>query len=315
MGLFDKKYCDICGEKIGLLGNRKLDDGNICSKCAGKLSPFFTGRKRSTLEDIKQQLAYREQNRQNLNYFNPTRVFGSKTKVYIDDAHANFVVSKKSDYRAENADIIAISQVSNARYEIEEHRSELYRKDAQGKNVSYNPPRYEVKYEIMMFIDVTSPYFSEIKFELTDTRPDSRYTEEFRRFEQEANEIVMALSGNTNMYQQNNMGYQQNNMGYAQQNMGYQQQGFVQQPYQQSPQGFVQQQYQQPQQGFVQQPYQQSQQGYAQQPYQQPQQNFAQQQYQQPQQGYVQQNAQWVCPGCGTVSTGRFCENCGMSKS
>ena len=28
MGLFDKKVCDICGEKIGLLGNRKLDDGN-----------------------------------------------------------------------------------------------------------------------------------------------------------------------------------------------------------------------------------------------------------------------------------------------
>ena len=25
MGLFDKKYCDICGEKIGLLGNRKLE--------------------------------------------------------------------------------------------------------------------------------------------------------------------------------------------------------------------------------------------------------------------------------------------------
>ena len=26
MGLFDKKYCDICGEKIGLLGNRKLEN-------------------------------------------------------------------------------------------------------------------------------------------------------------------------------------------------------------------------------------------------------------------------------------------------
>ena len=26
MGLFDKKYCDICGEKIGLLGNRKVED-------------------------------------------------------------------------------------------------------------------------------------------------------------------------------------------------------------------------------------------------------------------------------------------------
>ena len=32
MGLFDKKYCDICGEKIGLLGNRKLDDGNLYNR-------------------------------------------------------------------------------------------------------------------------------------------------------------------------------------------------------------------------------------------------------------------------------------------
>ncbi len=41
MGLFDKKNCDICGEKIGLLGNRKLDDGNLCKNCASKLSPWF----------------------------------------------------------------------------------------------------------------------------------------------------------------------------------------------------------------------------------------------------------------------------------
>ena len=34
MGLFDKKYCDICGEKIGLLGNRKLENGNLCKNCA-----------------------------------------------------------------------------------------------------------------------------------------------------------------------------------------------------------------------------------------------------------------------------------------
>lgn len=40
MGFFDKKYCDVCGEKIGLLGNRKLEDGNLCKDCAAKLSPF-----------------------------------------------------------------------------------------------------------------------------------------------------------------------------------------------------------------------------------------------------------------------------------
>ena len=55
MGLFDKKFCSICGEKIGLLGNRKLEDGNLCKDCAAKLSPWFTERKQSTVEEIKEQ--------------------------------------------------------------------------------------------------------------------------------------------------------------------------------------------------------------------------------------------------------------------
>ena len=47
MGLFDKKYCDVCGAKIGFLGNRKLEDGNLCKDCAGKLSPFFSDRRKA----------------------------------------------------------------------------------------------------------------------------------------------------------------------------------------------------------------------------------------------------------------------------
>ena len=53
MGLFDKKFCDVCGDKIGLLGNRKLEDGNLCKNCAAKLSPWFSERRSSTVEDIK----------------------------------------------------------------------------------------------------------------------------------------------------------------------------------------------------------------------------------------------------------------------
>ena len=52
MGLFDKKYCDVCGAKIGFLGNRKLEDGNLCKDCAGKLSPFFSDRRNSTVAKI-----------------------------------------------------------------------------------------------------------------------------------------------------------------------------------------------------------------------------------------------------------------------
>ena len=339
MGLFEKKYCDICGEKIGLLGNRKVEDGNVCSKCVKKLSPFFTERKRSTVDDIKRQLAYREENERNLAYFTPTRTFGRRWKVYIDDNKQNFIVTRSNDYTNGNPDIIPLSQVTNARYEVEEHRSQIYTKDSQGKSVPYNPPRYEYSYEFTVYIDVSSPYFNEIEFELTENRPDSRYTDEYRRYEQEANEIVMALRGGNMMggmtgaigagfagqqFQQG--GYPQ--QGYQQpfQQQGYQppyqqpQQGY-QQPYQQPQQGYqqpyqqqgFQQPYQQPQQGY-QQPYQQPQQGY-QPPYQQPQQGY-QQPYQQPQQGYQQpqQAVAWVCPGCGNTNTSKFCQGCGMPK-
>ena len=287
MGLFEKKFCDICGGKVGMLTFSKLEDGNVCADCKKKLSPFFTGRKKSTVSEIKEQIAYREQNRQNLNSFNVTRTFGRHTKIHMDDNQGCFVVSKRNDFREENADIIELSQVGNVRYEVEEHRSEIYRTDSDGKRVSYSPPRYEYEYEFTIFIDVNSPYFNHIQFELSDTRPDSRFTDLYRRYEMEANEIVNALRGNAGGM--NNMGM--NNAGFGVQagfaQQQYQQQGFNQ-PYQQPQQGFNPQ-YQQPQQGFNQ-PYQQPQQGFNPQ-YQQPQQGFNPQ-YQQPQQGFNQQYQQ-----------------------
>ena len=309
MGLFDKKFCDICGEKIGMLGNRKLEDGNLCKDCAKKLSPFFSERRKSTVEDIKQQLAYREENKRAVAAFNATRVLGTDWKVYIDDTQRKFVVSRARDYRAENADVIDIAQVSAANYNVEEHREEIYTKDANGNRVSFVPPRYEYTYEITMTINVNSPYFSEIEFELTDHRPDNRYTEEFRRYEQMANEIVAALTG------------QGAPMGYgAPMQQPYGQPAYGQPVYGQPP---VQQPYGQPaygQQPYAQQPMQQpyGQQPYAQQPMQQPygQQPYAQQQYaQQPvQQGFAAQAGQWFCPNCGSANSTNFCQNCGTPK-
>lgn len=57
--LFDKKNCAICGGEIGLLGNRKLEDGNLCKNCAGRLSPWFSERRHSTVAQIADQLQYR----------------------------------------------------------------------------------------------------------------------------------------------------------------------------------------------------------------------------------------------------------------
>lgn len=94
MGLFDKKYCDICGEKIGLLGNRKLEDGNCCKDCAAKLSPWMTDRRTSTIAEIKQHLAYREANRDEVARIHPTKVLGNNTKVYIDETQNKFFVTR-----------------------------------------------------------------------------------------------------------------------------------------------------------------------------------------------------------------------------
>ena len=193
MGLFDKKYCDLCGEKIGLLGNRKLENGNCCKDCASKLSPWMTDRRQSTVEEIKQHLAYREENARRVPEMRPNRVLGNTTKVYIDDEKGKFFVTRYANWQDRNPDIIDLDQVSSCTVEVREHKSEVYTKDAQGKSVSYNPPRYEYEYEFEVTILVNSPYFSEIEFELTDDRPEDRYSQAYINYERQAEEIRRAL--------------------------------------------------------------------------------------------------------------------------
>ena len=116
MGLFDKKICDICGEKIGLLGNRKLDDGNLCKNCAKKLSPWFEERRHSTVEDIKRQLEYRENNKKAVMDFCITRQISTRNyTVFIDDHKRNFTVARKLDVN-ENPDIVPLSAIVPVSY-------------------------------------------------------------------------------------------------------------------------------------------------------------------------------------------------------
>lgn len=194
MGLFDKKYCDVCGEKIGLLGNRKLEDGNLCKDCAKKLSPFFSERKQSTVAEIKEQLAYREENERRLDSFRPTRTYGENMKVYIDDMAGTFIVTRMSNWKSENPDIIGLNQVTSCNLDIEEDRDEIYYEDEEGNSKSYTPARYEYKYEFFVVINVNSPWFSQIRFSLNPSnRPDSRYTELYREYERVGNELCAAL--------------------------------------------------------------------------------------------------------------------------
>ncbi|MBQ9200568.1 MAG: DUF4428 domain-containing protein [Lachnospiraceae bacterium] len=168
MGLFDKKFCDVCGEKISLLGNRKVDDGNLCKDCAKKLSPWFSERRHSTIESIKEQLSYREANREVASRFQPTRTIGENYKLFIDDVNRKFTVSRSSNFAEDNPDILDFSQASGIDLKIDENRRELKR-TVDGKQVSYNPPKYEYSYTFKATIFVNgNPYFDDMEFSISN---------------------------------------------------------------------------------------------------------------------------------------------------
>lgn len=133
---FDKKYCDICGEKIGLLGNRKLEDGNCCKTCARGLSPWFSERRHSTVDEIKAQLTYREENRDKAAQFRITQELGKEWRVLFDDTHGWFTVTRARNLAEENPDILDYSQLTGSRLDVDEDRCELKRQDKDGKQMS-----------------------------------------------------------------------------------------------------------------------------------------------------------------------------------
>ena len=181
MGLFDKKYCSICSAKIGLLGNRKLDDGNLCKDCASKLSPWFSDRRHSTVEQIREQLDYRE------------------------------AVTHAKNLKEANPDVLRFSDVTGCDINVDEDRSEVKRKNEQGEEESYQPKRYEYSYDIKVLIHVNNPYFSEIEFKVNDRDieigepglslmgvqqpPRPELNAEYRRCMENAQEIKSLLTG------------------------------------------------------------------------------------------------------------------------
>ena len=169
MGLFDKKFCSICNGKIGLLGNRKLEDGNLCKDCASKLSPWFSERRHSTVADIQAQLAYREANKEAVAAFHTTRALGNNTKVLLDEDAGKFMVTSARDITAANPDVLSFSDVTGCTLNVDESKTELKQKNSEGKEISYSPPRFTYDYDFDVIINVNNPYFDEIKFRLNSS--------------------------------------------------------------------------------------------------------------------------------------------------
>ena len=172
MGLFDafkKKDCEICGKEVGLFGYKKLEDGEICKDCVKLLSPWFDDRRHSTVEQIKQQLSYREENRAALNAFRPTVAYGERYTLraeIVNGVPTRFVIERGDNYKEENADIVNFKDVTSFHIDVQEHNREIKCRNSQGEEVSYRPPRYEYSYDFYAEINVNHPYFNEMRFQV-----------------------------------------------------------------------------------------------------------------------------------------------------
>ena len=165
MGLFDKKVCSICGEKIGMLGGYALADGNLCPDCAAGLSPLFKVQSGTTVEEIEEQLREREKNREKLATFKPTKNFGAGPWLCVDEKMGTFVLAESGNFTEENPDLLSLADLSGARLDIPESRQELYRRDYNGNRMPYNPRRYEYSYSFRVCLTVDG--VGELQFPLT----------------------------------------------------------------------------------------------------------------------------------------------------
>ncbi len=179
--LFEKKICAICGKEIGLFGNNKLADGNMCDDCRRKLSPFFEGVRQATIADINEQLAYREENKEQVKAFRVTRTLGKKRgRVLLDEDAGKFVVLKDnpSNWKDTNPDVLDFSKVTGCTVDVDEdeNKDEIKRKNAKGEEVSFNPPRYNYSwdYDVYVNIEVRHKYFSQMRIKINDSSIDTK---------------------------------------------------------------------------------------------------------------------------------------------
>ncbi|MCI6651952.1 MAG: DUF4428 domain-containing protein [Ruminococcus sp.] len=354
MGLFDKKFCDICGEKVNMLTQQKLSDGYLCSDCKHKLGSFTSGWKQRTVEDVKRHLQLREENKTKYQQFNCSATAGSNNRaIQVDFNNRWFIFAiDNRDYKSGNPQVFDFSQLQDFWIELE-YRT-LSDSDHDGipdSRDNYDNRQSNSFFGVMNNMMNMQNNMLNIPLSVQPFVRNSN-TSNFSSGVKEVSEVKACFSISGDPYITSNVSFsidyissnnqmelmnayetasrimqlcQQIKQGGAQQPMGgYNQQqpmgGYNQQQpmngynQQQQMNGFNQQQ---PMNGYAQQ---QQMNGFNQQ---QPMNGYGQQQQmngynqQQPMVGYNQQpvqNAVWICPNCGAQNSTNFCNNCGTPR-
>ncbi|MFA5584980.1 MAG: DUF4428 domain-containing protein [Saccharofermentanales bacterium] len=198
MGVFDRKNCDICGGKTGLLGGKKVKDGRMCSDCAKKQSPYLSGRKNYTVEEMKAHLDDRAANLELISSFEPTRTVGSSLKLYVDDARGLWFLTKSKRYQETNPDVFTADQVLGARIDIEKGNRvvtlEAGSPARDGKPAVPAKTKEVTYYNFYVLIDVSHPWVNQMRMQVNQSSIEGGISHpDYKEAERDANEIVDTL--------------------------------------------------------------------------------------------------------------------------
>ena len=217
--LFSEKNCAICGKELGVFGKTKLEDGYLCKDCRNLTSPFWHPGKTTTIEQVKEHIAYREANKDKVAAFQVTRTLGASTKVLIDEDAGTFMVTGASDWRAANPDVIALTDVTGCDWTVKESKTDITPEPPASYNQEGGPqgsgrpqgggPRpggpmpgpgmrpgeriYKYDYDFYLTIQVNHPYFSTIEIKINDRDIDSQTSALYTGATQSCEEIKTAL--------------------------------------------------------------------------------------------------------------------------
>ena len=105
--------CCLCGEPLTQYGNKKISDGILCRDCIKAASPWLDDGdyEKMSLEDFKNHLVYREENKEKVKNFRCDKKVEGKYTLYLDEEKKEFLISKRKDYVKENADVVSLDDI------------------------------------------------------------------------------------------------------------------------------------------------------------------------------------------------------------
>ena len=110
----DKK-CSICGGNLTDFGSKDLKDGVVCRYCVKKASPWLSDEDylKRDVKAFRKHLEYREKNQKIVDSFEPQRTIEGKYSIYLDRKNGKFVITKRRDYKKDNADVLFYKDIKD----------------------------------------------------------------------------------------------------------------------------------------------------------------------------------------------------------